>query len=139
MANMDTALKSLRIIQVAFISSVILYMLVGEVAGRRPAMSNPTIAVAIAVIAASTVAIIAILRRIMLMPAAAVLSSNPSDGSALTRWRAATLVVLALCESIGLYGLVLRFLGFTLTQTMPFYLAAILMMLYFGPKRPVAQ
>jgi hypothetical protein len=75
----------------------------------------------------------------MLAPTLAVLGANPNEQSALGRWRAANIVVLALCESIGLYGFVLRFLGFSLMQAMPFYLAAILMMLYFGPKRPIPQ
>ena len=136
---METALRTLRLIQVAFILSVVVYMVIGEMAGSHPAESNPTIGLAMAVFAASTVGIVVIVRRVMLVPAGAVLTSNPNDGSGIARWRAANIVVLALCESIGLYGFVLRFLGFTLAQTMPFYLAAILMMLYFGPKRPLAQ
>jgi hypothetical protein len=137
MSSMDAALKILRMIQVALISSVVLYIVVGEIAGKRQPVGNSSIAIAIAGLAATTVVIVVMLRRAMLMPAAMVLSTNGGVGSAITRWQAANIVVLALCESIGVYGLVLRLLGFTLIQAMPFYLAAILMMLYFGPRRPV--
>jgi hypothetical protein len=139
MSSMDAALKVLRIIQVALISSVVLCMLVGEIAGKHQSVGNSGIAIAIAGMAATTVVIVVMLRRAMLMPAALVVSTNGAEGAAITRWKAANIVVLALCESIGVYGFVLRFVGFTLMQAMPFYLAAILMMLYFGPRRPVTQ
>jgi hypothetical protein len=48
---MDAALKVLRIIQAALICSVVLYMIIGEVAGRHPTINNPTIAIAMAAIA----------------------------------------------------------------------------------------
>lgn len=50
----------------------------------------------------------------------------------------ATLRLMLLSESIALFGLILRILGFTLSEVMSFYLAGLALMLVFGPRRPVS-
>ena len=134
---MESILRLLRILQAAMLLSIVLYAVVGEVAGpRRPQPTNPAFVLILAMISASTVLVVFLLRRIMVFRAADLLAKQPSDADALSRWRSGHIITFALCESIALYGLVLRMLGQTLGQIAPFYLAAAFLILYFVPRQP---
>jgi hypothetical protein len=65
-----------------------------------------------------------------------ILSCDQQDIAALNPWRATYLLIFMACEAIALYGLVLRFRGFTFTQVASFYIAGFVLMLYFAPRRP---
>lgn len=120
--------------------SIVLYAVVGEIAGpRHPQPINPVLVLVLAMVSCSTVLVAFLLRRTMVFRAAALLGHGPADGAALSRWRSGHIVTFALCESIALYGLVLRICGQTLGQSAPFYLAGFVLMLYFGPRRPAAD
>jgi hypothetical protein len=45
----------------------------------------------------------------------------------------------ALSEAIAIFGLVLRLIGFSLSQVAYFYIAGFILLLFFGPRRPVGQ
>jgi hypothetical protein len=45
-------------------------------------------------------------------------------------------LVFAFCLAVGLHGFMLRFIGFTLQQVIPFYLSSIALMLYNFPRDP---
>jgi len=140
MSSMDAALKILRLLQIALISSIFLYILIGEMLGsKHPVTGISAVVIAMLVMAALTVVIVVVLHKVVVGPAATTLTSNADDATALMRWRTGNIVLMALCESIALYGFVLRFLGYAFTQALPLYLAAIVLMLYCGPKRPGAQ
>jgi F0F1-type ATP synthase membrane subunit c/vacuolar-type H+-ATPase subunit K len=40
-----------------------------------------------------------------------------------------------MCETLALFGFVLRFMGFTLSEVAPFYVVGFALMLLFGPRR----
>jgi F0F1-type ATP synthase membrane subunit c/vacuolar-type H+-ATPase subunit K len=73
-------------------------------------------------------------RRLFILRAEATLISEPENAEALTRWRTGHLAIYALSESVALFGLVLRILGFNLSEVMPFYLAGFALILLFGPR-----
>lgn len=134
---MEASLRLLRLLQAAMLLSIVLYALVGEMAGPRHSRPiHPALVLALAMAACCTVLIAFFLRRVMIFRSAGRLMEQPGDAAALSRWRAGYIVTFALCESIALYGLILRMLGQTLGQSAPFYLAGFLLMLYFGPRRP---
>ncbi len=76
------------------------------------------------------------IRRGRLAKLEKILSCDQKDIAALNPWRATYLLIFMACEAIALYGLVLRFLGFTFTQVASFYIAGFVLMLYFAPRRP---
>jgi hypothetical protein len=73
----------------------------------------------------------------MIQRAIPELLANPEDKTGLGRWRAAYVIAFAFATAVGLFGLVLRFLGFSLGQVATFYVAGIGMLLYFNPRAPV--
>ena len=76
------------------------------------------------------------LRQRFVRKANEVLRSHPDDVAAWKRWSVGNIIFYAMCESVALYGLVLRFMGATPAQTIPFFVVAIVCMLAFGPRRP---
>jgi hypothetical protein len=91
---------------------------------------------AVTAAAVADLLIMFIMRRRMIVHSARVLAGDPENKAVLGRWRAGHIVSFALCIAVGLYGLVLRFIGFTLSDVAPFYLAGLVAMLYSFPRDP---
>jgi len=137
---MDTAIRTVQLIRMALLASIVLYVVVGEILGSKSLYrGNQTIFFALAGMTISIVVGIFAMRRILVLPSQTVLASNSSDLNALNRWRTGYIVIYAMSEAIAMFGLVLRVTGFTLTQVVPFYIAGVLLILYFSPRQPSDQ
>jgi len=136
---MDAALKVLRIFQFALLASILLYILVaaaiGTPGGKTPA---PVILIALTFFAVVNVVVILVMRRVLVRKAEDTLRANPEDATALMRWRSGYILTYAIAEAIALFGLVVHFLGFSLLQSAPFFLAGFVVIVFFGPRRPAA-
>lgn len=66
----------------------------------------------------------------------ALLTAQPEDKLVLSKWRSAYVLMWALCEAIALYGLTLRYLGFTMIQVIPFFAVGFVLMLVLPARRP---
>jgi hypothetical protein len=80
-----------------------------------------------------------VMRRTLVFPAEAVLKERPDDNVAVARWRAGYTLLYLLCEALGLFGFVLRVLGFTLANVWGFYLGGFLLLLLYSPRTPRAE
>jgi hypothetical protein len=134
-SNMDSPTRTLRLLQLAMMASIILYVLMGE---RLAPLRVPNAAVfyVISLVSITTIGIILVVRRTLVQQSLDTLRDRPNDAAALTRWRSGYIVTYALAESQALFGLVLRFLGFSLSQVAPFYVAGFILMLFFSPRSP---
>jgi len=135
-ALMEARLKHLRIVHVALLVSLGLYAYMGEWIQKEPKTLDPMILKAMAGLALATGAVVLFLRLRLLSAAAEQLRLPSTDASALNRWHMLQIVNFALCESIGLYGFVLRFMGASLSQAAGFYAGGIFLMLLSTPRRP---
>lgn len=61
---------------------------------------------------------------------------DPTHAKALKRWQLGHIIQFAFGESMALYGLVLRYQGFTLPQVVIFYLAGVGFVFLGYPKEP---
>lgn len=118
------------------LTSIVLYVVVGEKLVLHAPTPNLTIFYAISFASISTVGAIFVVRRTLVMQSEGVLRDRPDDVVNLGRWRAGHIVTFALCEALALLGLVLRLMGFGLAQVWPFYLGGFVLMLFFGPRSP---
>ena len=135
---MKQAMTVLRVLQIAMLLSLGMFVFLAEWAHPMPdRMPQPVIFVVISIAGLTEAMVAFFLRRIIIGRAESLLIANPNDQVALNRWRTGYIAVLGLCESIGLYGLILRFLGFR--QVFPFYLAGIVLLLYFTPRMPTSS
>jgi len=119
--------------------SVVLFVLVGEVVGSIPKLSDPTLFYALSLATITIVGVILVVRRTLVLQSATMLAARPNDAAILGRWRTGYVMTYALSESIALFGLVLRLIGFTLSQVWSFYIAAFILLLFFGPRRPLSE
>ena len=136
---MESAIKVIRAIQIAMLLSVGIFLLVGEVVGSIPRLNNPTLFYALSLATITIVGVILVVRRTLVLQSAAALATRPNDAATLNRWRAGYVMTYALSEAIALFGLVLRLIGFTLSQVWSFYIAAFMLLLFFRPRRPLRE
>ena len=136
---MDLAIRTVRVLQIAMLMSVLLLMVTGEVVGAIPRLNNPTLFYALSMATITIVGVILVVRRTLVQQSAAMLAIRPNDVATINRWRAGYVMTYALSESIAVFGLLLRLIGFTLSQVASFYVAGFMLLLFFGPRRPVSQ
>jgi hypothetical protein len=136
---MEQSLRMMGIVRWALVASVVLYFVVSEQLNRSTstaAPAEPTFLYGLAVIAVVSLLVAGFMRQRLVEGAEDVLRTSPDDGKALVAWRKGHLVSMAIGESVALYGVVLRVLGFQRSQTVPFFVVGILALLLFGPRRP---
>ena len=136
---MESAIKVIRTVQVAMLVSVILYAAVGEGIGSVRRLNNPVLFYVFSLVTITIVGVILVVRRTLVLQSAATLASRPNDAATVSRWRAGHIMTYALSEAIAIFGLVLRILGFSLSQVAYFYVAGFVLLLFFGPRRPVSD
>lgn len=134
--SMGKVLKTLRAVQWALLASIVLYALVGEIAGPQPRGPDPALSYIFSTLTVAIVGTIFIVRRTLVLQAAASLATHPDDSLSLSHWRTGYVVTYALCEMLALFGLVLRFRASPLQQSVLFYLGGFVLIAFFGPRLP---
>ncbi len=136
---MESAIRVVRAIQIAMLISVGVYVLVGEGVKSPPGLNNPVLFYVLSLVTITIVGVILVVRRTLVLQSAVALASRPNDAATLGRWRAGHIMTYALSEAIAIFGLVLRIVGFSLSQVASFYIAGFILLLFFGPRRPVVS
>ena len=131
--GMDS-LKNLQAIRIAMLASVVFY---GVIATLAPASGEPNhiLFYAFTGLAIMEVAGIFVLRRILTSPRQTAAISEPEEGKISVKPATALVIIYCLSEAVAVYGLVLHFLGFSLSQVAPFFLAGMVLLFFFEPRR----
>ena len=128
-------LRSLRIIHIAFLFAAIAYLAVPILASPHIAEPPPvTFVIGISVVALSTLAAGVFIRSRLVQPAGEALRRDPEDAVAAGRWRTGVILSLVFCESVGLFGLALRFAGASWNVCEVFYGVGILFLVLWTPR-----
>ncbi len=134
---MEPQRKLLQTVRIALLVSIALYVFIGERMGRSTsAAPDRNIYFVVTLVAITTVGIIFAVWRLFVLRSEAALADQPEDTAALKRWRTGYIITYTLCETVVLFGLVLRLMGFTLSEVAPFYVVGFALMLLFSPRRP---
>jgi F0F1-type ATP synthase membrane subunit c/vacuolar-type H+-ATPase subunit K len=133
---MSRAVKTLRAVQWAMLASILLYGVVGEVVGPAARAVDPALSYLFTTLGVAIVGIIFVVRRTLVLRAAESLASQPEDLLSLNHWRTGYLATYALCEALALFGLIQRFLGSTLQQSVPYYISGFVLLFFFRPRQP---
>lgn len=136
---MESALKTVRIIQIAMLVSIAMYVFIGERMAPGPSSVSPVVFYVFSLAGMTFVGVILLIRRTLILQSEATLRTGATKFGTLNRWRSGYIVTYALSESLALFGLILRFMGFNLVQVVPFYLAGFILMLFFGPRQPSGE
>ena len=133
---MTQTVRSLRIIQIGLLVSIVLYVAIVERLNIPSRPSRPLFYYGLAAVAAAEIVAIVLVWRAMIVRPAETLSRTPDNQAALGRWRAGYILVYALSECVVVLGVVLRVLGSPLAQVWPFYLMGAVLLLFFRPRIP---
>ncbi len=130
MADPDPSFRATRIIAVAMILSLLIYALIAELIRMQNAPFRgfvdfpqwPVLRWVLLAIALIYAGLIPVLRRALLAPR----TGGPAPGR---RLQTASIVTFALCESVGVYGLVIFLISGSVAD---FYLFLVLSLALFG-------
>jgi hypothetical protein len=137
---MRFAAQMVRLVQIAMLASIALYVAAGEMLARRIAhVPANSLFHALSLVSISLVGATVVVRRTLILPSEAALSLRPDDSLAAARWRAGYIFLYAMCEVLGLFGIVLRLAGFSLGNVWGFYLGGFLLLLLYTPRTPRTQ
>src|ERR1700674_5244577 len=134
------AVRLVRQVQIALLVSIALCAVAGEMLAGKLA-HDPANALfhALSFISISLVGATVVVRRTLVQPSEALLKERSDDTVVDARWRTVYLFLYALCEVLGVFGLVLRMSGFTLGNVWGFYLGGFLLLLLYSPRAPRAE
>jgi len=138
MNAMQVTLRTLRIIQFAMLGSILLYVALGELLASASRSANPSLSYFLMTSAVAVVGVIFVVRRTLVFPSAESLQLHPDDSLTLNHWRSGYIATYALCEILGVFGLVLRIAGCPLQECVPYYVGSFVLLFFFGPRQPVA-
>jgi F0F1-type ATP synthase membrane subunit c/vacuolar-type H+-ATPase subunit K len=134
---MPKALKTLRAVQWSMLASIILYAVGAEVISPRVRGADPTLSYVFSTLAVGIVGTIFVVRRTMVQRAADSLASDPDDAVSINHWKSGYVATYALCEALALFGLVLRFCGSPMQQSLLFYIGGFVLLFFFRASAPV--
>jgi len=135
---MQSSLRQVRLIQIAMLVCIAMYVAVGELVTHR-ATPNTRLFYALSFLSISMVGAILVVRRTLVSQSEVQLLKSPDDAMILSRWRAGYITTYAMCEALALVGLVLRLAGFTLSQVWPYYLGGFALLSMFVARPPRAE
>jgi F0F1-type ATP synthase membrane subunit c/vacuolar-type H+-ATPase subunit K len=136
---MPKALKTLRVVQWSMLGSILLYVLLGALVGRQARGVDPTLSYIFSTLAVGIVGTIFVVRRTLVQRAAESLAEHPDDNLSLNHWRTGYFTTYALCEALAVFGLVLRFRGSPMQQSLLFYVGGFVLLFFFRPSVPAER
>jgi hypothetical protein len=134
---MSKALKTLRAVQWSMLASILVYAVLSEVVAPAARAVNPTVNYLFSTLSVAVIGAIFVVRRTLVFRAAESLATHPDDTISLNHWRTGYVATYALCEALGLFGLVLRMMGCSFPQSLPFYIGGFVLLFFFKPRDPV--
>ena len=133
---MNQALKTLRAVQWALLGSIVVYAALGFVVKPLSSSIDPTVRYLFTTLGVAVVGIIFVVRRTLVFRVEASLAKDPDETVSLNHWRTGYIATYALCEALALFGLVERFLGASMQQSVPYYLGGLILLIFFRPQPP---
>ena len=134
--TLETTLRVLRLLWGVLLFSILLFPVIGEAVGTREPKDVRLIQLGLACLSLVLIVVASLVRLKMVQPATEILSSRSDDAAALKRWQTGSILSYVMFESVVLYGFVFRMMGASLYQAAPFYLAGVLLMILWWPRRP---
>jgi hypothetical protein len=125
-------------VQWALLASIVLYGIVGQVVGPAASGVDATLSYLFATLSVAIVGAIFVVRRTLVLRAGETLATRPEDSLSLNHWRTGYIATYVLCESLALFGLILRFRGSPVEASVPYYLGGFVLLLFFWPRQPAA-
>jgi hypothetical protein len=121
------------------LGSIFLCAVAGEVLRSHSRTVDPSLSYMFTTAGVALVGVIFVVRRTLVFRPAESLAAHPDDGVSLSQWKSGYVSTYALCETLASFGLILRFLGSSFQQSLPYYVGGFVLLFFFGPKLPTSE
>lgn len=135
---MRDAFKIVRTLQWALLGSIVVYATLGAFIRPSSRSIDPALTYVLTTLGVAIVGVIFVVRRTLVLRAAETLTKQPGDVISLSHWKTGYLWTYALCEALALFGLVERFMGAHISQSVSYYIGGFALILFFRPQMPQA-
>jgi hypothetical protein len=133
---MAVALKILRIVQWGMLASILLYAAIGLVIHPGVRMLDPGVSYIFTTLSVALIGVIFVVRRTLVFRSEESLATHPDDAISVNQWKTGYITTYALCEALALFGLIERFLGANVQQSLPYYIGGFVLLFFFRPRQP---
>jgi hypothetical protein len=133
---MVDTLRMLRVVQWTMLGSIFLFAVLGEVLGAGARAVDPSLSYVFSTASVAIVGVIFVVRRTLVLRSAENLAAHPDDALTLRHWKSGYIATYGLCEALALFGLIQRFMGFNLQQSLLYYIGGFVLLFFFGPREP---
>ena len=130
----QASLKSMRIIHLCFLFTVILYVWLPSMIKQEDAKPPMILVAVFGMLALTSVGASAFFQSKLVRPAAQQLQQDADDKQAAGRWRSGMILSFAFSETVILSGLVMRILGVPWSIAGIFYAVGALLLVWCTPK-----
>jgi len=135
---MDKAVQQVRLLHAALVVTWFLLVIVVKLfqpSLGQPGSVPPFFPLVLGVLSVSEIGVATFLRTRLIANAEAALRSNPNDLSAAAKWRAGNLVSFCFAETVTIFGLLLKALGFDWKVAAIFFAVGLLLLLFWTPRK----
>jgi hypothetical protein len=135
LSNARETLSVVRIIHLALLMAVLLYMFIIRIIPATPTEPlNKPLLVGLYALCVLELAFGQRIRSKRVAVALELLRTQPNDAKALSQWRAGVVISDSVAMSVVLYGVALHFVGGTGLQIAPFFLVGAAALLFWWPQ-----
>lgn len=135
MTAAQKSLQSARIFHIALLAAAVAYIVLPlAIAFDLRQSLGSVLPLAMGFTCVAILGVAMYLRKQRITPAEEILRNTPEDNSAALKWRSGVIISLVFCESIVMYGMVLRILGVSWAVSGIFYAVGIFFMLAWWPR-----
>jgi len=128
-------LQAARVIHLGLLIAALAYLALPLLVGAPKTTVPPAALVAaMGFVAVSALGAASFIRARLVQPAGEKLATNPEDDGAARQWRTGVIISLVFCESVTLFGFVLRLIGSSWNVCGIFYAVGIFFLLAWRPK-----
>jgi hypothetical protein len=129
------SLQAVRIIHIGFLGAAVAYLFLALAYFSAVRQASPAVVpLAMGIVSLSALGVAMFYRSRMVQPASEQLRNNPEDKIAIGRWRGGVIVSLVFCESVVLFGFLLKLIGNSWSVCGIFYAVGIFFMLAWWPR-----
>ena len=133
---MQQTLQQVRILHVAFVTTWFLFILLLKFVQPPFGTTAPEFfPLALGFVCISEVGLALFFRARLIAASETVLRSDPDDKAALAKWRTGNLLSFCFAETITLFGLMLKFLGFGWKAAGAFFVGGLILLLLWAPRK----
>jgi len=139
MISIKSTLKNVKILHLAFLFTVPLFLLQLHLLHPAEHGVSNTVIFGFGAACLLDIVIASRFRDRMIAPSKELLRANPEDTAALNRWRAGSIISFTYAETIVLFGFALKVLGVGWNIAGIFFVVGILLLLAWTPRLDLPQ